>query len=118
MILKKLSLIISILGIITLLILVNTIEPKLQKINEITLKDLNKKVKISGQVINIKTIENSNTKEFFQIIEISDNTGKIDGILNSKAKIELTKNQNVTIIGRVAQYKDKLQIQAEKIIMG
>ena len=117
--LKKLSLTISLLGIITLLILANILEPKFQKINEKTLKNLNKKVKIFGIVKEIKIYENNKTKEFFYVLIISDETGKIDAVFNAKPNsnlLNLKTNQNITMIGRVTQYKDKLQIQVEKII--
>ena len=118
--LKKLSLTISLLGIITLLILANILEPKFQKINEITLKNLNKKVKIFGIVKEIKIYENNKTKEFFYVLIISDETGKIDAVFNAKPNsnlLNLKTNQNITMIGRVTQYKDKLQIQVEKIVL-
>ena len=116
----KISLTISLLGIITLLILANTIEPKLTKIKDITIKQLNKKVKILGKIENIKIIENNKTRESFQILTISDETGKVDAVFNTKPNLNLLNlkiNQNLIITGRVTQYKDKLQIQAEKIIL-
>lgn len=118
--LKKISLTISLLGVITLLILANTLEPKLTSINKITIKELNKKVRIQGQIINIKNYENTKTKETFYILTISDGVGKIDTVLNTKSNSNLLNikiNQNVTITGRVSQYKDKLQIQVEKIVI-
>lgn len=115
--LLKLSLTISLLGIITLLILANTLEPNLTSINKITIKDLNKKVKIQGGVENAKNYENSKTYELFYILTISNGTGEIDVALNTKKNLDLKINQNVTIIGRVNTYKNQLQIQAEKIIL-
>lgn len=118
--LLKISITISLLGIIILLILTNIIEPKQTSINEIKIKDLNKKVKIHGKIENIKTIENDNTRESFQILTIFDKTREIDVVFNAKPNsnlLNLKTNQYITIIGRVTQYKDKLQIQAEKIIV-
>ena len=115
--LKKLSLTISLLGVITLLILTNTLEPKLTSINKITIKELNKKVKIQGKIINIKNYENSRIDELFYILTVSDTTEEIEVILNIKKTLNLKINQNVTITGRVNTYKNQLQIQAEKIIL-
>ena len=110
----KISLTISLLGIIILLILTNLIEPKLTKIKDITIKQLNKKVKILGKVENIKNYE-TKTNENFQVLTISDETGYIETILNKDLNVK--KYQEMIIIGKVIIYKDKLQIQAEKIII-
>ena len=98
---------IAILGILILLFLA-TIEPELTTINTITNKQLNKIVKIQGQIINIKTINNN-----FQIISIKDNTGKIDITVNKQ--LNLDKNQTIIVTGQVKEYKQYLQIQASQI---
>ncbi len=117
--LKKLSLIITLIGIFFLLILLNISEPKLKNISEITIKDLNKNVKIKGGIISIKEYE-TNTKENFLILTVKDKTGKIEVLItnqkNQALNRQLTKNQTLIIIGKVSQYKDTMQIQAEKII--
>ena len=103
---------ISLLGIILLLILSNILEPSLQSINTLEIKDLNKKTKIQGQIINIKNYET------FRIITIDDKTKSINVIINKPNKhLNLTKGQNLTIIGKINQYKNTLQIQAERIII-
>ena len=107
----KLSLTISLIGIIILLILANTFEPQLKNIEEITPKNLNKKVKVLGKIINIKSFEDSN----FQILTISDSTGKID--ITTNKILNLENNQDILVIGRVTNYKQDLQIEAEKIIL-
>lgn len=108
----KLSFAISLLGIFTLLLLSNTLQLKLINISEISSKDLNKKVKIQGEIIKIKNYNQNN----FQVIEIKDETGNIEFLI-SNSNLTLNKTQNVIITGRVTQYKDRLQIQAEKIIL-
>ena len=109
----KISLTISLIGIIILLILTNLIEPKLTKIKDITIKQLNKKVKIFGKIENIKNYE-TKTNENFQVLTISDETDYIETILNKDLNVK--KDQKIIVIGRVMIYKDKLQIQAEKIV--
>ena len=104
----KISFTISVLGIFLLLLIANIIEPKQTNISDIKLDDINRKVKVRGQIDSIKNYET------IKIITISDKTGKIDLIINSK-NTSLIKNQNVTVIGRLTQYKGKLQIQVEKI---
>ncbi len=107
--LLKLSFTISLLGIFFLLF-ISTLEPNLKNISDITTKDLNKKTKIQGQLVNIRTINPD-----FQILTIKDSTNQIDITLDKPLKI--TKNQNLTIIGKITEYKNLPQIQAEKIIL-
>lgn len=107
--LLKISLIISIIGILLLLVLANTQTPKLIKIKDINKQLLDKKIQVQGKIQSIKTFKEEN----FQIITIQDSTGKINVILDNP--INITKNQTLTIIGKVAEYKDTLQIQADKI---
>lgn len=112
----KISMAISLVGIIVLLILANNIEPKLTKIKDITIKDLNRKVKIQGKIINIKTYDTKNS-ETFQVLTISDETASIKIILNKNLKDQNLSIEQLMIIGRVTTYKNNLQIQAEKIII-
>jgi len=105
----KLSLIISTAGIFLLLLLSNILEPKLTSIKEINYKFIDRQTKVQGIIFNIKTYKESD----FQIISIKDNTGKIDITINKI--IDLKNNQTITIIGRVQEYKESLQIQADKI---
>ena len=77
------SLITSITGILLLLFLANFLEPKLTRISEINEKMLNRKVKISGEIFNIKTYEDSN----FQVFSVKDETNSID----------ITANANLTL---------------------
>jgi len=107
--LLKISLILSLIGIFLLVFLANILTPKQITINQITFKQLNKNIKISGEIINSKAFEDSN----FQIISIKDSTGKIDITINQI--MNLTNSTNITIIGTVSEYKGNLQIQANKI---
>jgi len=103
----KISLIISITGIILLLFLADALEPKLIKIEKINDKILNKKVKIQG------TISQIQDKETFQILSIKDETKTIDVLCDCK---NIENNQEVIVIGSVKEYKQTLQIQADKIL--
>lgn len=119
--LSKIYLLLSLIGISWLLFLSYSLEPKLQSIDSMTIKDFNKKVKIQGKIENIKSIENDKTKESFYILTISDKAGKIPVVFNAEPNLNLSlnikTNQNITIIGRINTYKNNLQIQAEKIIV-
>jgi len=108
--LLKITLIVSIIGILFLLILANTIKPIELKIKDITNKYLDKKVQAKGEIINIKTYKTQN----FQVLTIQDNNNSIDVTLSHLTN--LIKYQNITVIGTVKQYKENLQIQADRII--
>ena len=107
----KLSLLLSLTGIIFLLLLSNLLEPEPISIEKINERMLNQKIQIQGQITNIRTFDNYD----FQIISIRDNTGEIDVILNNRVNAE--KNQTITIIGRVSEYKGDIEIQADKIYL-
>jgi DNA/RNA endonuclease YhcR with UshA esterase domain len=106
----KISLTISLIGIFLLLTLSNILEPKLINIEKINDRLINKKIKIQGEISNIKTYEDSN----FQTISIRDNTGKIEVTIDKI--LNLKNNQTIILIGKVTQYKEYLQIKADKII--
>lgn len=111
--LPKISLAISILGILALLIISNTLEPKTTSINKLTEKQINQKVKISGQLI--KVYQDKNKESDFQILTIQDKTGEIKAILNSNQNFTKYKNQSLIVIGAIKEYKNELEIQVEKI---
>lgn len=103
---RQASFIISLLGILILLFIVNFIEPPNTKINSITDKRLERQVKITAQVISQKTIDD------FSILEIKDSTGTITGICNCK---QLPKNQTLKIFGKITKYENEIQITINKI---
>ncbi len=100
-----LSIIISIIGIIFLLTISLIKEPKLVKINQINSNFLNQKIKTSGQISRVINLDN------FQIINLNDSNIEI---INNHPK-NLSKNQKIIIIGKVQEYKNKLQINCEKL---
>lgn len=109
--LLKLALTISLLGIIALLIISNILELPLSNISEITNNKLDKKIKIRGEIFNIKSYDKNN----FQIISIKDSTGKVD--ITTDKILPLKNNQKIEVQGKITDYKQYLQIQAEKILL-
>jgi len=107
----KISLIISIIGVFLLLLISNILEPKLIEIKNINKNLLDKKVRIQGEIINIKSYNNSD----FQIISVKDKTGKIDITIDKI--LNLKNNQTIIATGTITEYKQYLQIQADKIFL-
>ena len=105
------SLIISLIGIFTLLILLNTLPPKQLKISEIQNKHLNQQVQIKGTLTSIKNYQESD----FQILTIEDSTGEIQATLNKISN--LTINSSIILIGTPLIYKQSIQIKTDKIII-
>lgn len=107
--LLKLSVAISLIGILILLIISANLKPKEFRINEINTNQINEKIQINGQVISIK---NYNP---FDIITIQDQTGKIKVLTENKNK-DIKKFDNLTIIGKVSEYNQELEIIPNKIL--
>jgi len=107
--LLKISLSASLIGILILLIISTNFQPKQINIKDINNNLINKKIQVTGEIINIKNYKDSN----FQILILKDRTGQISITLNKI--LNLKKNQNIVVIGTVNQYQGNLQIQADKI---
>ncbi len=107
--LLKISFTITILGILLLLFITNLTTSKQISINQITNQYLNKQIKINATITQIQN------KPSFQIITLTDSTGKIQAILPLTSN-NLSINQNIILIGTLTQYKNSFQIQTNKII--
>ncbi|HRZ85847.1 MAG TPA: hypothetical protein P5277_03640 [Candidatus Paceibacterota bacterium] len=107
---KNTFLILSLIGIFVILIINSISEPKQTHISEISDKNLNKQVKITGKIFQIKQ-----AKEY-QIISIKDNSAKIE----ASCKCNISKdnmNKTIEVIGKVNKYQNNFQIYADKIIL-
>lgn len=113
--LKKMTFALSLIGILLLLFLAVSLPPRKIVISKINPSLLNKQIKTSGQIIKIRTY-NISPQKILQILEIKDldSMANIEVILNNP-QTDLEKNQNITVTGKINQYKDSLQIQADKV---
>ena len=105
----KISISISLIGIIILLIIANILQPSLKEIKDINIKNLNKKIKINGILKEIKSYDN------LQILTITQDSFYIDVLVNEKIKV--SKGEKLLITGKIIKYKNNLEIQADKIIL-
>jgi aspartyl/asparaginyl-tRNA synthetase len=101
-------LIMSIIGIFSLLILYYFSEPKLLKINQIDLTYLEKNIKLQGKVIDIQESTS------FQTITLKDSTGKIKVFVYNN-KLALKNNSQIRVIGKIQDYNSKIELVANKI---
>jgi len=106
---RKLCLILSLLGILALLFFINFTEPKIIKISSINQKYLDNQVKIIGISSAINTYKSN-----FTSFTLEDATGKINIICSCS---NIKENQTLEIVGKISKYQGKLQIQADKIII-
>lgn len=99
-----------IIGIIILFLIYLNLDIKLIKISEIDNAELNLKVKVVGEVVKI-----TNYKTGFQLLEVRDDSGNINVFVENEKKTGLNKLDKIIVAGKVSEYKDNLQIVAEKI---
>lgn len=104
--LTKLAFLTAVLGISLLLFLSNSLEPRLVKISDINDNLLEQHVKIQGNVTSFKTYGN------FVVFSLEDESGNIPVIVYN---LEGNLTGRVEIIGKVKEYKGKLEIEANKI---
>ena len=106
----KTSLTISLLGILILLIYTENITLPTKNIQNITNKDVDKQIKIIGQVTRLTDLPG------LMILDIKDNTEQITVVVFKEEKLNINKNDFLEIQGKVAEYRGELEIIAEKII--
>ena len=105
----KIALICSLLGLLLLFTISDSIEIKRYYIKDIT-KDLeNKEVKVQGIITRI-----SETPGLY-LLDIQDSTGKITAILFKEENVNLTLNSNIITHGKVKIYKNKPELEVSQI---
>lgn len=98
--LLKISLTISFLGIFILLLISIIQKPK--QVNSYEDLKLNEQVKTTGKITSINKFED------FSIIRLNNN-------ITVTCNCNLNINQTISVEGKVTEYKNQLQMQAEKI---
>jgi len=105
----KISISVSLIGIFILLLLAGILKPRMIPISEINNKLLNQKVAIQG------TIFRTEVKDTFMILSVEDSAGKIDVLCDCSPE-KIQNNKKVYVEGTISEYKEFLQISADKII--
>lgn len=109
--LLKACFIVSLLGILLLLFLSETIQPPAAEISSISKNMLEKSVSVQGKVISERNFDN------FKILELCENSVCIPVTLSSKENLTYSfASKEIIVIGKVAEYENELQINADKII--
>ncbi|MBS3149099.1 exodeoxyribonuclease VII large subunit [Candidatus Woesearchaeota archaeon] len=107
--LTKLSIIVSILGLILVYYASIKIEIKSYDISQIDKSMLDKDVKITGKITNIVK-----TKTVL-ILNVKDESASITAVSFDPGDINLKEGQEIEVTGKVALYKNKLEIISDSI---
>ena len=107
-ILLKVAIICSLLGILILFLVDETISLKESKIESIDESKLDQSVKVKGIVNNFRIIKS------LKLFELKDETGKIK-VISFDKDLELTNGALIEVEGRVTEYRNELEIEASKI---
>ena len=113
--LKKICLILTIIGLIVLFFVVNNIKPLQVNISQIDESKIGNYIMVTGKIITKPVWKNDNL--FFTI---KDESGKIKIVMFSQdtrkyPELNIAKNDEVLVEGRVNEYKGELEIVAKKI---
>lgn len=104
---EKIALVTAILGTIALLILSFYLEPKIVEIGQINEKMIDKIIMIKGNITKI------DVKEGITIAKINGiNNSSIDLVFYKKFDVEKGMHE---VIGKVAEYRGKLQIEVQRM---
>ena len=109
--LLKIAFITAIIGVLILLFILDKIELSNFNIVNLSKDDLDEKVKIKAELINIRETPG------LYILEVKDFSGKITVIVFKDEPLELKKGDILEIEGQVTSYKDKIEIIAKKIVV-
>lgn len=107
--LLKICLVTSILGIFLLLSIAEFSQPKYYQINDITEKQLDTQIKIEGTITKTKDLPG------LLLFDLKDNTSKMTVVAFKDFQINLTKGENISVTGKIAEYNNVLEIIADEI---
>jgi RecJ-like exonuclease len=103
----KLSLICSLIGLFLIIFLANYLEPAIKNISEIDERNLDEVVKVQGEIANILIYDT------LTVFTLDDEAGKIDCVFYDN--LPFTKGQRIEVIGKIVEYKGKIEIEVSKI---
>ncbi len=107
----KIFFVLSLISILILAFISQHIEPQKLNIADITEKNLNQNIRVEAKIISLKNFENQS----FQILNLKDETGIITATANSRNPFKLDLSKNYTILGKISEYNNTLQISIDKI---
>jgi hypothetical protein len=109
----KITLILSLLGILILIFIVGQMPPKKMTIVQITTKEIGQDVELQGKIIGLREFP----AKSFQILTIEDYSGQMTATANSKIMLKINNSQEYIFIGKIEEYNKTLQLKLDKIKM-
>jgi len=106
----RISLIISILGTFSILLISELSKVEPQNIKDLKKDQLETRVNVQGRLLATRETPG------LYILTITDNTATIPIIVFKEDELELEKNKQFVVIGKLTEYKNELEIIAERII--
>ena len=103
-VLLKISIIISLVGILSMLFLAETLEVPLTKIKELEKKKIDEKIRVQGVIIQVKETPKA------ILFTLKDETGTITAIIFKEGSLILKKGQKVEVEGTLLEYQGKKEI--------
>ncbi|MBI2105562.1 OB-fold nucleic acid binding domain-containing protein [Candidatus Woesearchaeota archaeon] len=100
---------VSILGTFSILLISELSEVELQEIKDLKKDQLETRIKIQGKLLATRETPG------LYILTITDNTAVIPVIIFKEDELELEKNKQFIVTGKLTEYKNELEIIAEEI---
>ncbi|MAG45195.1 MAG: hypothetical protein CMH63_00275 [Nanoarchaeota archaeon] len=107
--LLKVSLTVSILGIFSLLLISEYSEIPLQNIKDLTIEQLETKVKVSGELISIKETSG------LYLLKLKQSNSLIPIVIFKESSLDLKKKSQLEITGTLTEYNNEFEILADTI---
>lgn len=107
----KITLLLSLIGILLLIFIASQISTKKVDIGDITEKDLGHNVKIEAKIVGLREFP----EKSFQILTLEDSSGQMTATSNSDTMLNLSKNQDYLFVGKIQNYNQTLQLQLDII---
>ena len=107
----KISLITTIIGLTGIMLLSGYVNPEKITIEQIDKSKIDNQVELEATILSV-----TQTRTNTQIIKLSDKTGTIDLVIfpSLDYKTKLSKNQHITVIAKVSQYNNNLELILEE----
>jgi RecJ-like exonuclease len=106
----KICLTLSLLFILILFVISENINLETKDIQNITKKDVDTIIKVTGQVTRISNLPG------LIILNLKDQTSEIKVVIFKEEPLNIKQNNFLQIEGKITEYQGELEILAEKII--
>jgi len=104
----KIALLCSLIGILIIMLISDSLEVPSLKIHEVSRNVLEKQIKVSGTIKNLKFYSG------LIVFDIQDETGKIK-VIAYEEEVNFKENLKIELEGIVKEYKNNLEIETKTV---